>query len=525
MLGHKRGHPNVGVRQSSHTLPDAPPRPAVQAITREEPRARPQLLVWGAFCVALATVFLVHLPVLNHYFFGDDAVPFADIESKTAWRYTYDLFLMRDPTPNWRFLTGLEYLALYRTFGFDAFPFLLVAVRVHTGTAALVFWLVYRATRVAWTAAFAAAMFGLAASPVPTVGQVTAFNNVLAGFFLMLSVVTIYEGLERERNLGWWLLASVLAFGAAIASNESAAVLAPVPAMIIAWKAPRGRRWWREPRQWLRVAWLSAPYVLLGGEALIAFAACGCTEQGRDEVSSLGGHMGGNLIIYLSRLIYPAGLSHPAEPSAGDYVAASFLIVLVAIIAWRGSALARIGVVWLALSLLSYLTITFALAPRYVYAASIPFSILAALFVGALVRLSARISPALPAVAGVLIATVLALTAWQAYLQNAEFAGTTAAWRDLMTNVEARYPTVPADSAVVVRGGPFTDPIWQFGVMPAYGRILWDDATLTVVGPARREFCRPEGELFVLEFDGGRYTPAKSDTVVSVDCETPNEPG
>lgn len=498
---------------------------ALRSPAFERLAVRSGLLVWGAFAAAMAAVFLVHLPVLNHYFFGDDSVPFADIASKSAWRYTSDLFLMRDPTPNWRFLTGLEYLALYRTFGFDAFPFMLVAVLVHTGTAALIFWLVYRATRAVWTAFLAACLFGLAAAPVPTVGQVTAFNNVLAGFFVMLSIVTIYEGLERRRMLGWWLLASVVAFAAAIASNDSSAVLALVPALVIAWKAPNGPRWWREPRQWLRVAWLSAPYALLGGEALIGFAACGCTEQGKEGVSSVGGHMGGNLMVFLSRLLYPVGMANPGEPSTGDLIAGSILIALVVVVAWRGPALARICAFWLCLSLLSYITITFALAPRYVYAASIPFSILGAMFISGLQRSSARFSPALPVVVGTLALAAFALTAWQTYSQNADFAGQTAQWRDLITNVKARYPNVPAGSVVAVRAGQFTDPLWQLAVLPAYGRILWDDATLVVVGPARTEFCRPEGDLFVLDYDGGRYTPAASDTFATVDCETSDEPG
>jgi hypothetical protein len=123
-------------------------------------------------------------------------------------------------------------------------------------------------------------------------------------------------------------------------------------------------------------------------------------------------------------------------------------------------------------------------------------------------------------VVGVLTAAALALTAWQTYSQNAAFAGQTAQWRDLITNVKARHPTMPAGSLVAVRGGPLTDPLWGFSVLPAYSRILWDDAALVVVGPARTEFCRPQGELFVLDFDGGRYTPAERDTVVVVDCES-----
>jgi len=127
-----------------------------------------------AFLTAAGAIFLVHLPVLNHYFFGDDFVPLADIASRSTPRYIADLFLLRDETPNWRFLTGLFYLATYKTFGLNAFPFLLVSVLVHIGTAGLIFALLRRALKMVWPAALGALFFGLTPAAVPTVGQVTA---------------------------------------------------------------------------------------------------------------------------------------------------------------------------------------------------------------------------------------------------------------------------------------------------------------------------------------------------------------
>ena len=61
-------------------------------------------------------MFAVQAPVLGHYFFNDDFVPLADIATRSTGGYIKDLFLLRDLTPNWRFLTGLFYLVEYRAF-------------------------------------------------------------------------------------------------------------------------------------------------------------------------------------------------------------------------------------------------------------------------------------------------------------------------------------------------------------------------------------------------------------------------
>src|ERR1700694_4441095 len=65
---------------------------------------------WAFAAVAIA-IFAVQLPVLGMYFVGDDFVPLGDIASHGTWSYVQNLFLLHDPTPNWRFLTGLIYFA------------------------------------------------------------------------------------------------------------------------------------------------------------------------------------------------------------------------------------------------------------------------------------------------------------------------------------------------------------------------------------------------------------------------------
>jgi hypothetical protein len=166
------------------------------------------------------------------------------------------------------------------------------------------------------------------------------------------------------------------------------------------------------------------------------------------------------------------------------------------------------------------------LAPRYVYISSIPFAILAALLVADVGRQAARLSPALPLALGVAAVGVLVVYSWQTWQQHNDFDARTEQWEDIATSVKDRYPDLPPGSRVYVRGGPLTDAIWQFTVLPAYGTVLWDEGVdLFAVPAGTRELCEPEGDLFVLDYDGGRYTPVvATDSFVAVNCAAQLEP-
>jgi len=505
-----RGHARLEASQSTQVAQDtaAGDGRAARFPALDQLAARPGLLAGLGLVAAIAAVLLVHLPVLDHYFFGDDFVPLADVASKSTGDYVRDTFLQQDPTPNWRFLTGLFYLGLYRAFGLDALPYSLTSVLFHTATAALIFLLVRRVTGGAWPAFLAASFFGLTAAPVPTVGQVTAFNNVLAGFLLLLSLVTLYEGLERGR-LRWWLAASIASYACAIAANESVAVLAPIPVLFVLWKLPERDAWWRDAREWLRPALVSAPYLAIGGVAVVTFLACRCTEANKEGVSSLGDHLFGNFWIYLGRLLYPIGIEYPGKVGDAHLLGGFAVAGIAALFVARGPALARICVAFLVLALLPYVSITFALAPRYVYLAAIPFSILAALLFAEGGRWGSRYTLLLPAALAAAAFAALAFHAFQTWKQNDVFADQTAVWRELTDGLRERYPALDAGSRVYVRGGPLTHALWQFTVLPAAGETLWHDVDLFSVPEETTEFCaRPDGgELYVVDYDSGRFTP------------------
>ena len=462
-----------------------------------------------AFGAAAAAVLFVHLPVLrDHYFFGDDFVPLADIASRSTPGYLKDLFLLQDETPNWRFLTGLVYLGLYRAFGLNALPFLATAVVLHIGTAGLIFWLVRRVLGAVWPAFLAGSFFGLTAAAVPTVGQVTALNNVLGGFLLMLAVVALYEGLWRGRLVAWTAMSSV-SFAAAIAANESVAVLAPLFPLLALWRASEADAWWRDRATQARVVLVSTPYVLIGGAALAALGACRCTSAASDGNFGAGGHIVDNLWIYLGRLLYPIGMEPLGEPGTAHLIAGIVVAVIAIGALVRGPALARLAVAFLALALIPYLPLELWSAPRYVYLAAIPFSMLSAVVFAEAARYGSRITPVVPGALALMALGVLALYGWQTWTQNETFGDETGRWHAFVADVTETYPELPAGSAVYIIGSDLSDPLLQCAVMPAAGEVLWGDVLLFSYLPGALEAyrVRPGYDVHVAEASASGLLP------------------
>lgn len=481
-------------RPAARLRAPAPPRDLIDAL-------RAHRLAIG-IAAAVAAVVLVQLPVLGGYFFNDDAVPLADIASRGTGAYIKDLFLMDDLTPNWRFLTGLVYLAEYRAFGLDALPYLLVNVALHGATAALLCWLLWRALGAVWPAALGGALFGVTAAHVPTVGQVTALNNVLAAFLLVSSVVVLYEGPGR-RSAAPWTAGAALLFAGAVAANESSAVSAPVLALVTVWRLAPGR----DARAWARVALVAAPFAVLSIAAVAGFASCGCTEAElyeRDEVLS-------NLWLYFGRLLYPVGLEAPGHAGAAHLAAGPVLLALALLALARGPALGRIAAAWLVLAVVPYLPLGLWSASRYVYLAAAPFALLAAVYAHELARASQRLAPAAPVLLAFLALSGVALVAWQGFEQNQAFAARTDPWRDLVAALERSDIDPAPGSTVYLRGGPVTEPLAQCTVLPAFGELLWGGGVRLFAydPPALASYrVRPGYDVAVFDYERGRFVPA-----------------
>jgi hypothetical protein len=362
-------------------------------------------------------------------------------------------------------------------------------------------------TKEIWLAALGATFFGLSPASVPTVGHVTAINNVFGGFLLMLSIVLAYEARDR-RPPASWAGGAALAFAAAIAANESVALLAPVPMLVALWRfLPDGvsttRGWW------VRAGIVAAPFAILGSVALIGFGACECTAAAEGGTFGAGSHLFDNALIYLGRLLYPVGMEPLGDVGTAHLAAGLVASALALVMFVRGPAPARIICIFLALALIPYLPLKLWSAPRYVYLASIPFSMLASLVVWETASLGRRLSSVIPAFVGVAIIGVGGLFVWQTWSQNEDFDDLTADWEELAGGMEATYPDLPEGSTVYVRGGPLTDPLLQCVVMPALGEVLWGDTKLFTIAAASEETyrARPDYAVFLADAVDGVFVP------------------
>lgn len=450
-----------------------------------------------------AAIVAVQAPVLGMYFIGDDFVPLGDIASQGSWSYIGRSFVLDDPTPNWRFLSGVAYFALYKSFGLNAFAFLLTSLVIHVATAWLIFLFVRRHTQSVGAAVAASLLFGVSAAYVPTVAYATAFTHVLGTFMLMLALIAIDEAFDHEHP-ELWRVGSLVAFTLAVMANEPVAVVAPVFSIVALWRT--WQRHDKKRRDWLAGGAFAAGYLMVGLAAITSLAVCDCTAA--DDLTGPGGHIFGNIWIYLGRLVWPIGLEWPGEASAAHITGGAIVIALSAVALLRGPAAARIAVLFLALALVPYVPVDWILAPRYVYLAAAPLSIVAAFLLADLSTQLGRLTPALPVALTALVLGVTGLLAWQTWLQNNVIAEDSAEWRALVTGLDQRYSDIPEGSRVYVRGGPLADPLWQREVMPAIGALLWDNVELVTVPKHARMLCAAEERgTYVLNFDGNDFGP------------------
>ncbi len=418
--------------------------------------------------LALAATFAAQARTLSFYFYQDDYVPFGEAAKNGTWEYLWRLALARDLTPNWRVIPGWLYLANYRLFGMTPLPLHIALLAFHLSTVGLIFRIVARSTGRAGAGFAAALVFGLHPAYAGALGQVAIMPHVAAAFFLVGGLNAVFE-CSRARSpqiaRRWWL-AAMFAYIFALMSNESMAVMFPVFALafVLFDEEPRGRA--------LRAGVRALPFAALGCVVALAVATCDCTEA--SSVYSLD-NAPRVFLIYAGRLLYPIGLEPPFYIDAPHLYASTALIAAAGALLLRGSAIGRVGALWMALAIIPHIFVADHTANRFTYLATPGFAIAAAACALACEPYARRAHGALPGIVFVVLLTCLTpWYAWQTHLQNEPWRRVTADWRHLQDELQRVYPDVPAGSRVEVIGGRLTHPLDNFYVMPALGRTIWN---------------------------------------------------
>ncbi len=418
--------------------------------------------------IALMATLALQFTTLNHYFYFDDYVPFAEIVTQSRWEYISNLVTSTDLTPNWRPLPGLLFLANYEIAGMDPLPARIVMVAMHVGTAAMLYYVVQRTTRQAWAACVAALVFGLNPAYVGALSQVTTATQIMAGFFLVATLIAVIECAlsdDRRRSL-MWLGASAVLYILAIASHEGMAIMFPAYGLAFLTFDANSRG--RLRRSALRIA----PLALVAFATAISFTACGCNE-GTDVWGT--SYVAEQTLIYLGRLLYPVGLELPNDVGLAHAVAAPVLIVVMAVVSFGGPKVGRVGALWVVLAVAPHVFIEYFTASRYLYLATPGYALV---FAAAAMMVVERLPTAVDrrAVAAVGGAAVVLLAGWyayQTYEQDEHFRDASTAWRGYHDDVTALWPDVPPDTRVITIGGPFQKYEYQLYILPAFAETTW----------------------------------------------------
>ena len=418
--------------------------------------------------IALIATLALQLTTLNHYFYFDDYVPFAEIVSQSRWEYVSNLLTSADLTPNWRPLPGLLFLVSYEVAGMDPLPARIVMVAMHVGTAAMLYYVVQRTTGRPWAGCVAALVFGLNPAYVGALSQVTTATQVMAGFFLVATLIAILECAlsdDRTRSL-LWLGAGTALYILAIASHEGMAIMFPAYGLVFL--TFDQNREGRLRRSVLR----TAPFAFVGLATAVSFTACGCNE-GTDVWGT--SYVGEQTLIYFGRMLYPVGLELPNDVGLAHAVAAPILIAIMAVVSFAGPKIGRVGALWVVLAVAPHVFIEYFTASRYLYLATPGYALV---FAAAAMMIADRLPStvdrrAVAVVGGAALVVLGGWFAYQTYEQDEHFRDASTAWRGYYGDVTTLWPAVPTDTRVITIGGPFQKYEYQLYILPAFAETTW----------------------------------------------------
>jgi hypothetical protein len=432
------------------------------------------ILLPGALLATLA----LQLTTVSYFYYQDDYVPFGEMVTNGGRTYIWNLLTAQDLTPNWRPLPGLLYFASYKAFGMDPLPVHIVTLALHVGTAALIYYVLWRTTAKAWAACAGALFFGLNPAYVGALSQVTTATQQMAGFFLIATLAAVVECAlvtgRRRQNL--WLSAGVALYILAVASHEGMAIIFPAfgLALLTFDAAPNGRL--------IRSVARSTPFAVIGLATAGAFGACKCNEG-----TSVWGtdHAWNETLIYAGRLVYPLHLEPLTRVDQSHVIGAAVLALIAVITCAFGPRIARVGAPWMALAMAPHVFIQYSTASRYLYLPSIGYALLFAAFAVMLADPLLRVNRWVVLAAGPpLLAALCVWYSYQTVQQDRYFADATSRWRTFHSDVTRVWTYVPAGTRVVIIGGPFQAYDFQPFILPAFAQTTWGPGvTLTDAEP------------------------------------------
>ncbi len=431
----------------------------------------------SALAGLLLLVGAVYLPTLNDYFHGDDFLAFIDLTTKAPVHYLRDVITYNDSNVYWRPLGSVYFLLLYLAAGLDPFYFHLANLLLFLVTLALLYRFCLKLGLGRPVALGAVLVFGLLPNHVISVAWTTNGPRVLATMFALGSLVLVQEGLRTGQKR--YEVLAFLAMVLALLSDETCAVLAPLPVLYAFLARPKTRS--------VGLAVCALFYGGLGAGVSLLQVLVGTADHPAPAFTGLselkvGPHIFNQAWALGAKLVLPVrdGVDFASIETA-QWVAAAVAGVIAIALLLVGSNRARFLVVWILLGLAPFTLWSVPLAPaRYVYMSAVPFAILVSWAVVSAVEWlrSTRGWTWLRRLHLVPVATGLALAAGMVVLglsiretehRNDSFAQAASPYRVLAEDLPRVLPTVPHGSRVVIYYS-----VWA-------GFASWRDAVLQTV--------------------------------------------
>jgi protein O-mannosyl-transferase len=383
----------------------------------------------------------IYSPVVNHDFvnYDDNGYVYQNrvVENGLTWAGIKSAFTTV-VVGNWHPLTMLSHMLDCQLFGLNPGAQHLVNVLFHIANSLLLLFLLFRLTNSLWPSAMIAALFAWHPLHVESVAWISERKDVLSTFFELLALLTYVRYAKEHRRGSFWV--SLLFFALALLSKPMPVTLPFVLLLLDYWPLQR----FGVPDSKLKLQNLILEkwpfFALTAVFCVVTFIAQ--SQPQADAVIGLGqislpyrlATVPVSYSRYLLKIFWPAHLSiiYPLlENSFWLRVAAVASTALLLLVSWQAWQLRRqlpylfVGWFWFLGTLVPVIGLVQvgdqSMADRYSYLPSAGVFIAVVFGIRDLIS-RLRINPAAPAaVAGLLLAILLALTERQlSYWQNSE---------------------------------------------------------------------------------------------------------
>jgi hypothetical protein len=471
---------------------EADPGAALAAVTPAD-----WLVLTAILLVSAATYALT----LDDWFWGDDLWFLRSSATHSFWDYALKSLDFRETGSlpefdRYRPLYPIVWRGQYALFDLNAAGYHATILLLHLANTVLVWLIVFKITRLTWTALLAAAIFTLHPGYTDAVAWLSGANRAFVALPYLVSFLAFILSWESQRRLRWaWLTLSVAGFVAAILMHSAAITLALViPAY--AFLLGKGVGDVRSPTNWLPFLPFAAITIALLGIQLWVRDHLGVAEQ-----FEFGWHQYAVYGNYFGRALFPV---FPLETTlindraravleAGEGLASVALLLLcVALVVqrWRRE-LGIFAVLWFILALFPDSTLRFLTSGRVLYLAGSAFALLisvTAMWVESM--LPSRVRPA-AARAALAVALLIVVAAIPLTIHHSnEQANAGEANQRFVQQLRSTIDEVPPGGTLYVLGAPANIIVFDDTRLDALVELYFGPTDVRSVSPAELDAVR-----------------------------------